>query len=80
MGTTELKSMGTLADIWCNVLSLESVSANDDFFALGGDSMRAILMLVRVNEEFGSMIDVDRFFASPTLEQLHLLVTAPDGG
>ena len=43
VGTTELKSMGTLADIWCNVLSLESVSANDDFFALGNSSRDAAM-------------------------------------
>jgi aryl carrier-like protein len=33
---------GIIRDAWCEVLGVEQVGDDDDFFALGGDSMRAI--------------------------------------
>lgn len=34
----------TLADIWCNVLNLEEVGINENFFEIGGDSLSAMLV------------------------------------
>lgn len=39
-----------LAGIWCKVLGVERVSRQDNFFALGGDSIRAILIVSRARE------------------------------
>ncbi|HEX7733564.1 MAG TPA: amino acid adenylation domain-containing protein [Ktedonobacteraceae bacterium] len=36
-----------LAEIWKQVLSLEQISVNDNFFALGGDSIRSIQIIAR---------------------------------
>ena len=34
-----------IAQIWCEVLKLEDVGVDEDFFTLGGDSLRAVEML-----------------------------------
>lgn len=41
-----------LASIWAEVLRLPSVSIHDDFFEMGGNSVRAVELLVRVVETF----------------------------
>ncbi|MFG2094578.1 non-ribosomal peptide synthase/polyketide synthase [Streptomyces sp. NPDC048612] len=41
-----------LADVWSEALET-AVGAEDDFFALGGDSLRSLLIASRVNETFG---------------------------
>jgi amino acid adenylation domain-containing protein/non-ribosomal peptide synthase protein (TIGR01720 family) len=40
----------TLSAIWSDALGLERVGVQEDFFALGGDSIRAILVLSRAHE------------------------------
>lgn len=39
----------TLADIWKDILGLEQVGIQDDFFVLGGDSLKAIKVVERAN-------------------------------
>ncbi|PBC80626.1 AMP-binding enzyme [Streptomyces sp. 2321.6] len=41
-----------LADVWSEALGT-AVGAEDDFFALGGDSLRSLRITSRVNETFG---------------------------
>ncbi|MFI0817472.1 non-ribosomal peptide synthase/polyketide synthase [Streptomyces sp. NPDC021098] len=42
-----------IAEIWAEVLGVEPVGAEDDFFALGGDSVRSLLIASRAGEAFG---------------------------
>ncbi|WP_432010893.1 non-ribosomal peptide synthase/polyketide synthase [Streptomyces cucumeris] len=42
-----------LAEIWAEVLGAARVGAEDDFFALGGDSVRSLLIASRAKETFG---------------------------
>ena len=37
-----------LADIWSQVLNRPNVESGDDFFALGGDSLRGLQVVARV--------------------------------
>ncbi|MEU7481582.1 amino acid adenylation domain-containing protein [Lentzea sp. NPDC042327] len=41
-----------MAGIWAEVLGVERVGAEDDFFALGGDSMRSLLVTSRCRAAF----------------------------
>jgi acyl-CoA synthetase (AMP-forming)/AMP-acid ligase II len=47
-----------LAAIWMEILKLERVGRHDDFFALGGDSLRALRVLSRVNDCFQTELSV----------------------
>ena len=39
-----------LADIWAEVLNLKQIGIHDNFFDLGGDSIRSIQILARATE------------------------------
>jgi len=55
-----------LIKLWQDVLKTSEVSVHDDFFALGGDSLSATVMLLRVQEEFGIELPMSVMFQSPT--------------
>lgn len=58
-----------LAEIWCELLGVRSVGAEQTFFALGGDSMLAIRMRSQT-ECAGFTFDVQDLFQFPTLRLL----------
>lgn len=59
-----------LADIWCDVLGVNSVGVNANFFELGGHSLLATQVISRVHESLGVDLPLARFFAAPTIAQL----------
>ncbi len=59
-----------LADTWQEVLGRERIGLHDNFFLLGGDSLRGARVMARVNELFAIDLPVSTAFRQPTLEQL----------
>ncbi|MGH2709193.1 MAG: condensation domain-containing protein, partial [Actinomycetota bacterium] len=59
-----------LAGIWAEVLRVERVGRQDNFFALGGHSLRAIQVVARVRDTLGVELPVRSVFESPTLAEL----------
>jgi aryl carrier-like protein len=59
----------TLAKIWSEVLGIEKVGRNDNFFDLGGHSLLAVRMLERMRRA-GIRVDVRTIFASPVLSAM----------
>ncbi|MDB4948134.1 MAG: amino acid adenylation protein, partial [Gemmatimonadetes bacterium] len=66
------------SEIWQELLGVARVGVEDSFFALGGDSVKAIQFLARAREA-GHEIDVRHFFREPRIAPLARLV-APQGG
>ena len=58
-----------LAAVWAQVLRLDSVSVHDNFFASGGDSIRAVSVLSKAKEQGLEFALVD-LFAHPTIADL----------
>jgi acyl-CoA synthetase (AMP-forming)/AMP-acid ligase II/acyl carrier protein len=56
-----------LSELWAELLGLDRVGINDDFFTLGGDSLMATHAVVAIHEKFDVEIDVSRFFDEPTV-------------
>ncbi len=59
----------TLAMIWKEVLRLEAVSATDNFFEVGGDSIISIQICARARRE-GILITPNQLFDYPTIAEL----------
>ena len=62
-----------LVDIWRRILGVEKIEVSDDFFALGGDSLSAAIMLAeaqRVLNTGSELLARMDFFDSPTIESL----------
>ena len=58
-----------LREVWSRVLGLavESIGVNDDFFALGGDSMRAMALAHAATSTFGCDVSVATIFQATTV-------------
>ena len=63
-----------LAEIFCEVLQLDSVGVNDNFFELGGDSLRAVQIFARVQQRLQIEVPFQSLFTSPTVAALAALV------
>jgi hypothetical protein len=56
-----------LADRWCDVLHLDSIGIDEDFFDLGGDSIKAAIVINRLQQEMGEIIHVVTIFDAPSV-------------
>lgn len=63
-----------IVKIWKDVLKLETVGIDQDFFELGGSSIISVKVLYRINRCFGTDMDLRAFFRSPTIEQLAQII------
>ncbi|MEE9453480.1 MAG: amino acid adenylation domain-containing protein, partial [Paracoccaceae bacterium] len=63
------KTQKTLTDIWQKTLNTTNISINDNFFALGGDSMRAVTIIAKANEQ-GIGVSVAQIFRFQTVQEL----------
>lgn len=59
-----------VVDVFKDALGVESVGADDDFFALGGDSLVAVEVMLAVEERFGASLPLPLIFEAPTPRQL----------
>jgi acyl-CoA synthetase (AMP-forming)/AMP-acid ligase II/acyl carrier protein/NRPS condensation-like uncharacterized protein len=56
--------------IWKEILNIERIGINDNFFKLGGHSLLVNKMLIRIRKEFDCTLSVREVFSSPTIELL----------
>lgn len=63
-----------LASIWAEVLEVEKVGRNDNFFDLGGHSLKAMKVSALLNKRCGFEMPVRYLFEAPELKSLALLL------
>jgi acyl carrier protein len=56
--------------IWKQIFGIEQVELQQDFFALGGESLAALQILNRVQEVFGVEVALRKFFEAATISGL----------
>ncbi|MFE6489550.1 condensation domain-containing protein, partial [Streptomyces sp. NPDC057757] len=66
-----------LCQLFAEVLGLEAVGVEDDFFALGGHSLLAGRFAARVREELGRELSLQAVYETPTVRAMARLL---DGG
>lgn len=67
-----------LSDIWQEVLGLDQIGVSDNFFTLGGDSIKGIQMASRLNQH-GYKLEMKDLFQHPTIEELVSYVERTEG-
>ncbi|MEC0128814.1 non-ribosomal peptide synthetase [Paenibacillus pabuli] len=59
-----------LCEIFADVLQLKRVSADENFFAAGGHSLKATMLMSRIQKEFRVDVSVDHIFEKQTVKEL----------
>ncbi|MCP4151673.1 MAG: hypothetical protein GY757_28275 [bacterium] len=59
-----------IATLWQEFLGIEPIGIHDDFLQLGGDSLKAITLISRVQKEAKITVPLVEFFKRPTIAHL----------
>ena len=63
-----------LAGIWSEVLQVEGVGVEDDFFQLGGHSLLATQIISRIRDTFGVSLSLRRFFEQADIASVAAII------
>ncbi|MEU1394771.1 amino acid adenylation domain-containing protein [Micromonospora zamorensis] len=69
-----------VVEVWRDVLGVAQVGTRDNFFDLGGHSMRLLAVLKRLHERLGDVVTVTDLFRNPTVESLAAFLTTATTG
>ncbi|WP_010249962.1 non-ribosomal peptide synthetase [Acetivibrio cellulolyticus] len=65
-----------LIEIWKEVLGIDKkIGINDDFFRLGGHSLKAAGLAVKIHRDFGVGVTIGEIFNAPTVKELAFLIS-----
>ncbi len=75
-GTTEPSNPleAELHSIWMQVLDIQPIGVDDDFLALGGESIQAARILFQVNDRFGTDLQLSDIFTASTISLMANLI------
>ncbi|MFD5819825.1 acyl carrier protein [Streptomyces sp. NPDC127038] len=62
--------------IWCRELQREDIAADDDFFALGGQSVIMVRIQGAFLEELGAEVPMDQMFLHPTVASVSAYIAS----
>jgi acyl carrier protein len=68
-----------LARIWQELLGVESVGVDQNYFDLGGDSSLAVQLFARIEKLFRVKLPLATLFDAPTIEELARVVQQEAG-
>jgi amino acid adenylation domain-containing protein/non-ribosomal peptide synthase protein (TIGR01720 family) len=68
-----------LAAIWQQVMGIDKLGIDDDFFEKGGHSLTGMRLLAAIENKFGKRLSLRHLFASPTVRKLALELEAATG-
>jgi aspartate racemase len=59
----------SLTKIWEKVLGIQPIGVKDDFFELGGDSLKAMVLFTQIEKIVGRKLPLATLYEAPTIEQ-----------
>jgi hypothetical protein len=59
-----------LVETWKKELGLERVGINDNYFSIGGDSIKSIMLVSIINEKLGKHLKIVDLYVHNTIEKL----------
>ena len=63
-----------LTRVWKEVLGLDSVTPDQNYFDLGGDSVLAVNLFAQIEKTFGVKLPLATLFEAPTIEELAVIL------
>lgn len=63
-----------LVELWKDILNISNISVEDNFFALGGHSLKAAILCTRIHKELSVEISLKQLFENSTISKLALLI------
>lgn len=67
---SEYELVDQLIEVWKSFFGIESIDIDSDFFELGGDSMKAMMLIKLLNAKYGIKLTIKGFFKNPVLFDL----------
>ncbi|MCW1242733.1 amino acid adenylation domain-containing protein, partial [Bacillus pretiosus] len=58
-----------LVEVWSEVLGLEKVGINDNFFEVGGHSLKATVLLSKIHKALNKDMTLNEIFSLPTIKE-----------
>lgn len=68
-----------IADVWRELLGVEEIARDDDFFALGGHSLAAVRLFARIRKHYNVDLPLATLFQAGTLSGLAAVVAQAGG-
>lgn len=69
-----------LITLWEDTLGIEQIGINDNFFALGGHSLKALTLIDKINKAFNSHLIPTQIYCTPTIYELVLALEDASNG
>ena len=70
----------TLLELWQEVLGVAHIGIHDNFFDLGGQSLKAVRLRAKIETALNATVSLRDLFARPTIAELAQAIATPDGG
>lgn len=76
--TNELQEM--IANIWQNILGVQQVGINDNFFEIGGSSLKGVQLIAQLKRHLDINLGIVDLFAAPTINKMTELIEQQRSG
>lgn len=63
-----------LCEIWRKMFNINKIGINDNFFSIGGHSIKATHLLTEIFAEFGVDLPLNQIFETPTIAELSKII------
>jgi len=63
-----------LAEVWTEILGIQEIAVEDNFFDLGGHSLRAMQLITRLRRRFQVELSLREFLSSPRIASLAVII------